>query len=451
MKRPLLSARRLLSPVYWIGVLSLSCATATPPLRSSELGATEPRTPQELPDASNSEFPALSAGVVPPTNPPRARFSAVEQNPNIAGEDGEADPDDPTAVHDDVPEEDPSTFAQGSQLKRPHPYDALSEKTLEQWLLHSPEKLGALSIGRPNGGALMNGVRFPESDFYTLVAPGTAWASEETVTYLTRSLARVHEAFPDAPKLFIGDVSAQSGGHLSPHLSHQAGRDIDISYFYIAGAKWYATANALNLDVEKTWAFIRALTLESDVEMILIDASIQGLLKPYALKCGDDPVWVEDLFRGTLGVRPALIRHVRGHRTHLHIRFYNPDAQESAHRLQPLLVKYNKVKPRVYTVSYTAKKKDTFKSIAARFGISVSTLMAANNGRYLDIGKGKRVRLINKSKVLYAKAVYLIPRAGTLPSPEVIIPARRLPNMAPNSATPNSMNPGLGTRHPSTG
>jgi len=430
-----------------MGVLSLSCATATPSPRSSTLG----QTPADGSDAFHSELPALSAGVTPPKNPPRARFEATEQTPNIAEEDGEAAPDDPTAVHDDVPEEDPSTFAQGSQIKRPHPYDGLSEKTLEQWLLHSPEKLGSLSIGRPNGGALMNGVRFPESDFYTLVAPGTAWASEETVSYLTRSLAKVHETFPNAPKLFIGDASAQSGGHLSPHLSHQAGRDIDISYFYIAGAKWYATANASNLDVEKTWAFIRALALESDVEMLLIDASIQALLKPYALKCGDDPAWVEDLFRGTRGVRPALIRHVRGHRTHLHIRFYNPDAQESAHRLQTLLVKYAKVKPRVYTVSYMARKKDTFKSIAARFGVSVGALMAANRGRYLDMGKGKRVRLINKSGVLYAKAVYLIPRVGTLPSPELIVPARRLPSLATSNALPNSMNPGLGTSKPSTG
>lgn len=434
-----------------MAVLSLSCATATPPLRSSALGAADPQTPHDIPDASDSGLPALSAGVTPAKNPPRARFEATERNPNVPEEEDDAEADEPGAVHDDVPEEDPSAFAQGSQIERPHPYDGLGEKTLEQWLLHSPEKLGSLSIGRPNGGALVNGVRFPESDFYTLVAPGTAWASEETVSYLTRSLAKVHETYPNAPKLFIGDVSAQSGGHLSPHLSHQAGRDIDISYFYIAGAKWYAAANASNLDVEKTWAFIRALALESDVEMLLIDASIQALLKPYALKCGDDQAWVEDLFRGTPGVRPPLIRHVRGHRTHLHIRFYNPDAQESAHRLQPLLVKYNKVKPRVYTISYTAKKKDTFNSIAARFGVSVGALMAANSGRYLDIGKGKRVRLINKSKLLYAKAAYLIPRVGTLPSPEVVIPARRLQRIAPSSSPSNLMNPGQTISSISTG
>ncbi len=435
--------------MFWLGVLGLSCATATPPLRSSELGAASPQTREDGADATDSEWPALRVGATPQKNPPRARFEATPQNANVPEEDAEADPDDPTAVHDDVPEEDPSAYAPKPHQKRPHPYDALSEKTLEQWLLHTPEKLGSLSIGRPNGGALMNGVRFPESDLYTLVAPGTAWASQETVSYLTHSLAKVREEFPNAPKLFIGDVSAHYGGYLSPHLSHQAGRDIDISYFYLAGAKWYAVANASNLDVEKTWAFIRALTFESDVEMILIDASIQELLKPYALKCGDDPTWVEDLFRGTPGVRPPLIRHVRGHRTHMHIRFFNPDAQESAHRLQPLLVKYNKVKPRLYTVTYIAKKKDSFKSIAARFGISVNALMSANNGRYLDIGKGKRVRLINKSKVLYAKATYLIPRVGTLPSPEVLIPARRLPNVAPSG--PNSLNPSHRTISITTG
>lgn len=353
-----------------------------------------------------------------PAAPPRPEGPLHAATADAEGDHESHEGEDPSRVHDDVPEDELSTFPKGPQQPRPHPFDALTEKTLQDWLRHSPAKLGSLSIGRPNGGALINAVPFPPSDLYTTVAPGTAYATQETVDYLTRSLARVHNAFSNCPKLAIGDVSAKNGGHLSPHLSHQAGRDVDISYYYSDASPWYTAATADNLDTEKTWAFIHALAVESDVEMILIDASIQAILRDYAEKAGEDPTWVEDLFRGTPGVRPPLIRHVKGHRTHIHIRFYNPIAQESARRLHPLLVKYGKIRPRAYTLNYTAKPGDSLNLLAAKFGTTVKALRRAN-------------RL--KGTKLYAKRVYAIPRTGTLPSPEVVVPPRRIPNSKPQS------------------
>jgi LysM repeat protein len=303
------------------------------------------------------------------------------------------------------------------QPAREHPLDRVSRGDLEKRLREAPEGLGSMSLGGPSGGALFNAVRMPESTRWELVASAHAFGTQETIDYLSRAIAKVHEVFPGSPKLFIGHISAERGGHLRPHVSHQAGRDVDISYFYLEGHRWYGRATAKNLDRARTWCFVRALITETDVEMILIDAYLQSLLREHALQIGEDPHWIQSLFLGADGL-PPIIRHAKGHATHLHIRFFNPIAQETARRLYPLLVRNNKITPPTQYLRHRAKEGETLGRLAKKYGTTIQAIQRAN---------GLRKTLIR------AGHDYLIPRSGgvRISTPAVAVPPRRLPPRAP--------------------
>jgi penicillin-insensitive murein endopeptidase len=213
----------------------------------------------------------------------------------------------------------------------------------------------------------------------------------------------------------IGHISGKNGGYLKPHLSHQSGRDVDLGYYYLGGSRWYARADAQNLDRDRTWALVRAIVTETDVELLLIDRSIQSLLVEYAESKGEDKEWLELLFRGK-GSVPPIIRHASGHATHLHARFYNPIATETGRRCYAALVNQGLVRPGAAFVMHVAKKGETLAELAKRYGTTVKAIRHANG---------------LKSTVIQAKKAYKIPQSGHAPpslSPGPAgIPPRRLP------------------------
>jgi len=62
------------------------------------------------------------------------------------------------------------------------------------------------------------------------------WGTQETVDFLIAAANKVNEQFPGTPKMYIGDISSQGGGRLNRHVSHQSGRDVDVSYFMKEGS-----------------------------------------------------------------------------------------------------------------------------------------------------------------------------------------------------------------------
>jgi penicillin-insensitive murein endopeptidase len=363
--------------------------------------------PVHAPNVIQTAQPSKSTKV----EPHAAHDDSDEGNSSAEADQPAAEPqDDDSEPQDEVEDEDEPA----GSVALPNPLDGLSESQIEKKLLHDPASLGSMSIGLPNSGRLINAVHLPESEYWKLASTNTAWATKETIEYLTRSLAKVHAQYPGVPKLYIGDISAQAGGSLSPHLSHQAGRDVDISYFYLQDdAKWYQRAGAGNLDTELTWAFVRALIVETDVRFILIDQSLQKLLRDHAEKAGEDPAWLDAIFHGTGTARGALIRHAPGHATHMHIRFDNPIAQETARRCYRLLIKHRYINPPQYVMMYKVKKGETLGKIAKRFNTTVQVLKRANGLKKSMIREGK---------------MYKIPRQGDPPpSPPVAVFPRLLP------------------------
>lgn len=288
-----------------------------------------------------------------------------------------------------------------------------SDSGLKQAAHDHPSSLGPLSIGYPNNGRLLNGVKPEDGALFELVADDYAWGTQETIEYLKEAVRVVHSEHEDTLPLHIGHISKKSGGYLSPHLSHQSGRDVDLGYYYKSKRNWYRRATWKTLDVERTWTLVRAFITETDVEMLLIDHSIQSLLRKHAERIGEDKTWLQQVFRGS-PERPAIIRHVRGHATHIHARFFSPHAQVNAQRAYPYLLDEKLIEPVLVYSYHKVRKGETLGRIAKRYGTSVRAIQAANGLR---------------STVIQARKTYKIPkRGGPRPVKDALsFPARVLP------------------------
>lgn len=298
---------------------------------------------------------------------------------------------------------------------RPHPLDSWSDAQVEEAVKHDLRSLGPMSLGSPNAGALLNGVQASENQFFKPISPSGAWSTQETLDFLSQALSRVHEQFPGTPPLALGDISGKSGGPSPPHVSHQSGRDVDIAYFYNDGAGWYARGTAKNLDLPRNWAFVRALIAETDVDLILIDHSIQALLEEYARKQGEDPAWLSGVFRGVPGKLRPLIRHAPGHATHVHIRFFNPLAQETARRCHSALLEAKLTQAPQSFITHKVKQNETLGMISRKYGVPVPRLRAVNG---------------LKSSLIRAKSSLRVPvatRGPARPGARLRVPARRVP------------------------
>jgi hypothetical protein len=335
--------------------------------------------------------------------------SATPSNEAPLDDSGDSDAD------NDEGEGEPSeSLAPPSASALPHPLDGWSDERIERAVSTDLASLGPMSVGTPNAGALLNGVQAVASPLYTLVSPGGAWGTQETIDYLNTAVQAVQAEFPNTPPLALGDIGARHGGPLRPHISHQAGRDLDISFYYRDGTKWYARGTRENLDFPRLWAFVRALIAETDIDLILLDHGLQLPLKEYALSIGEDSSWLDQIFQGKGAARP-IIRHAPGHATHLHLRFFNPIAQETARRCYASLARHNLIKTPEQYLSHKAKKNETLAMIAKKYGSSVRAIREANGLH---------------SNLIHEQAVYRIPVTGGVRIPHserVRIPARRPP------------------------
>lgn len=357
-------------------------------------------------------LPASPSGAA---SPPSAIEGGAAASPP-AGDHDHGDDDEDEDEIDDGFEASPPSPAPGDGPP-PSPVAGLSDREIEDRLRRDPTSFGAISVGSTNAGALVAGVQMPKGERWSVIDPANAWGTRETVDFLARSIDKVHEQIPSSPKLYIGHISAKKGGYLSPHVSHQAGRDVDISYYLLNGRAGFVRVTAENLDMPRTWAFVRALITETDVEMILIDTSVQRLLSEHASKAGEDAAWLDSLFQCRSKHARPLIRHAKGHANHIHIRFYNPIAQEIGRRAHGLLAKVGHVKTTTSYLLHKARSGDTLGSLARRYGTSVEAIQRANG---------------LKTNAIKAKHVYKIPKEGHVvirpPMPSaVVIPPRRLP------------------------
>lgn len=198
--------------------------------------------------------------------------------------------------------------------------------------VHGPVR--GQSLGAPWQGELRDAARLPEGDGYTLRRPWRAFGTRATVDFVERVITDVREQFPDAHVLAIGDLSAEHGGAITEHHSHQSGRDADIGLVYKSKPAGFpenfVSATADNLDCAATYALIAgfAETAREDggAQVIFLDFKVQSLIYAWAKTAGIDDDVLDRTFQFPhgRGASAGLVRHEPNHDNHLHVRFRCP-------------------------------------------------------------------------------------------------------------------------------
>ena len=295
---------------------------------------------------------------------------------------------------------------------------SLSDEELARRVELDVTTLGSLSIGAPGSAMLINPVELSANPYWEIAERAEIFGTTETIDAIETAVGKVHELFPDAPPIVVGDISDEDGGRLKRHQSHQGGRDVDLGFFFKNGAApQFVAGTAANLDLPKNWALVRALVTCTDVETILLDTRIQRLLYKYAAGIGEDRDWLDRVFYFARGSKSAIVKHVVGHRNHYHVRFYNQVAQELGRRVHPMLVELKLVDPPVYTLRHVVRPGQTMGQLAARYGTSVRAIKSANglSGTFLRAGRSYRIPV----------------KTAAPPSMPVVVPFRLLPPTTP--------------------
>jgi murein endopeptidase len=381
-------------------------ATVRAPMREAVPAVAQTRLPAGAPSVEASQFLALRTKPLhsspphsspPHSSPPHSSPLHVEA---LHPEPGHANLE---RIEPEIAEA--ATAAEpGEHAERDH------HAAHSQLVAHPSEP--AMSLGKPNAGALINGVQMPEGPHWEIIDPRRAFATPETIDYLVAAIDAVEREHGHVHPLWIGHLSDEDGGRLWPHRSHQSGRDVDLSYYYVPSrAEWYRPATAGTLDLPRTWSFVRALLTDTDVELILIDRKVQRLLKKHALAIGEDREWLDSVFQYRSRTQTPVIKHAWGHRTHIHVRFRNPRAELAGYRAFDHLVSAKTIMPRHYTVSYRARGGDSLASLASKAGTSPDTFVKLNGTGAIQPGR-----------------VYHVPMRGQVARiAEPTLPPRRLP------------------------
>lgn len=181
------------------------------------------------------------------------------------------------------------------------------------------------SCYRANRGRLQNGELMPPGEGWIIRNERLAYAVDQTIDGLIHAMRVVMSKHPEGQELLVADLSSRNGGRLRPHLSHQSGRDADVTYFRLADDQpSFSHVRVSELDLPRTWTFIRTLLVNHEIEYMFMSRAIQEALYRYAESIGEHPAFLDQVFQyGPRGHRNsrAPIRFARGHGDHIHIRF----------------------------------------------------------------------------------------------------------------------------------
>jgi hypothetical protein len=231
------------------------------------------------------------------------------------------------------------------------------------------------AVGWPSFGRLENAV-LARSTPGLFVRSREAWGTPEVVARLRRVAQEVEALYPGRGDLIVTDISRRKGGHLRPHRTHQNGQDVDLLLYRNRPGP---SARAFDeIDVERLWALLSALRTPGTAELVLVDRGVQARLYAYARDVvGVSEAELAALFeyprtgRRARGEAKPFVRHARGHRTHLHVRFHSPEAIAAAIG--------HDARRGFERIVHVAERGETLASIATRFE-TTAELIAAENG-----------------------------------------------------------------------
>lgn len=192
--------------------------------------------------------------------------------------------------------------------------------------LHVAAKSGrSQSVGTPNRGRLYNGVPMESTPGIRVRSVSNAYGTQRVVNLLKAAGADVKARWPETPHLVVGDISYRHGGRIKKHKSHQSGRDIDVSFYHRGDVQLpdFRPMHEDNFDAAKNWHIFKTLIDTGSVQYIFIDYTLQKPLYEYARAIGYTEAELANILQYPRGLQAShgIIRHVRGHDDHWHIRF----------------------------------------------------------------------------------------------------------------------------------
>jgi penicillin-insensitive murein DD-endopeptidase len=156
----------------------------------------------------------------------------------------------------------------------------------------------------------------------------------QLVQLLERAAQRVAVKLPGA-RMSVGELSAQSGGNLPGHASHESGRDVDVGFYMLDAKKRpydaFAFANfddhgrgqkpneGLVFDASRNWELVSRLVTDGDarVQYVFVAQGLKSLLLQEGKRQGAAKAVLE---RVTRALVPPRERHPHGN--HFHVRIY---------------------------------------------------------------------------------------------------------------------------------
>ncbi len=190
------------------------------------------------------------------------------------------------------------------------------------------------SRGRPDHGYFVAGMPMLDGPYWRVRYRNEAWGTAHTVSSIYRGLMHVGETMPGGTRVMVADLSHPNGGSMSPHLSHQSGRDVDITYYSytdVANDRFWRASRSGEFDVARQWELFRYWMQRDLVRFIFVDFSIQRRLYRHAVAIGEDPEWLRQVFEYPTQHRHGthVIRDARGHDDHYHVRFRCLESEEN--------------------------------------------------------------------------------------------------------------------------
>jgi penicillin-insensitive murein endopeptidase len=200
---------------------------------------------------------------------------------------------------------------------------------------------GPLSYGAPNAGKLFGGQRLPSSKSLEVKEGAHAWGLAPLVRGLRRAAAKVSGKHKGSV-LFVGDLSAKSGGPLLGHHSHQSGRDADVGFYMMsdkgkhvnphrfvafAGNGRPRGTESVRFDDERNWALIQALLEDekANVQYLFVSSGLRARLLAYAAKKN----LPKDLYTKAAATLMSP-KDADVHDDHLHVRIACPASMQPA-------------------------------------------------------------------------------------------------------------------------
>jgi len=223
------------------------------------------------------------------------------------------------------------------------------------------------------------------------------WGLPEMVEAIKEAVEAVHASHPKTKRLVVGDLSRHKGGHFPPHLSHQSGRDADIGY-YTRGRyqpEYLQRIGAHQLDVERTWTFLHSMLKADRVEYVFMDYRLQKPLYKYMRDVVKLPPKLLRRYISYPRRNGGIIRHLKGHADHMHVRFYAPRSLEGG---KAYLRKHGTKAVAPIPVYYKIRRGDSLIKIARRFRVKWYKIMKWNR---LSKRSARRLRVGHRLKVGY--------------------------------------------------